>query len=299
MRVAAVDLGTNTARLLVVDVVDGVITELVRSVEIVGLGRGVDATGAISTDALDRLQVTLGRFRSMLDRLHPERVDVIATSAARDASNRDELAAAVRHSLRHEPRVIDGVEEAALAFEGAVGSLGSGGVTLVIDPGGGSTEFVLGAATPTYLTSVDIGSVRLSDRLLPHRPAAPTDVDAARAHVRQLVARVELPDRHDHVIGVAGTFTSLAGIHLDGEEQDPPVHGVPLSVEEVDAMVGRLRVMSVDETAAIPALHPERAPVILAGAIIVSESLRHVGAEHVVVSEADSLDGMVRRISRV
>jgi exopolyphosphatase/guanosine-5'-triphosphate,3'-diphosphate pyrophosphatase len=300
VRVAAVDIGTNTVRLLIADVEPERLSPVARSVDVVGLGVGVDATGSISGAALDRLADVLVRYRATVAAGGADRIRAIATSAARDAANRDQLSAVVSSNLGIDLDVIDGEEEARLAFSGAAHGVGGSGPRLVIDPGGGSTEFVFGDRAPEYLVSVDIGSVRLTDRLLPSRPAAAAEIDAARDHVSELFAAVRLPAAPDIVIGVAGTYTSLAAIHLGSEVYQPDqVHQSVLTLDELDSLVQRLSRLTVEETEAIPSLDPARAPVILAGAVVAAEALRCARQDRITVSESDSLEGIVLDLSRV
>lgn len=295
MRVGAIDIGTNTVRLLVADVVDGVVHELAREVEVVGLGAGVDRTRQISEESLERAASALERFAGIMRPFAPERARAIATSATRDAHNRDAVLDRLEAASGVRPDVIGGDEEATLSFVGA--TLGRNESCLVIDPGGGSTEFVFGTEAPEYALSVDIGSVRLTDRCLPDHPASAEDLTAAREHAAGLFAAVTAPGRADTVVGVAGTFTTLATLHR-GAPASSRVDGTVLTVQMVDELVDRLGGLTVEETAALPSLDPRRAPVILGGAIVVSEALRRVDASEVVVSERDSLDGIALGLSR-
>lgn len=299
MRVAAVDLGTNTLRLLIADVIDGAVIDVARNVDVVGLGLGVDETGLIADASLERASDVLAGYGLLIAEAGANRVRAVATSAARDASNRAELVDRVERAIGHSLEIITGAEEAHLAFGGAVLDEGRIETSLVIDPGGGSTEFVLGTDSPEYVISVDIGSVRLTDRLLARRPAPPEEVDAARRHVASLFESVDLPRPAHTVIGVAGTFTSLAAIHLDLPVYDRnAVHRTRLSAAEFEDLVERLSRLTEAETAAIPSMDPKRAPVILSGAVIVAEAVALVGAAEVVVSESDSLDGIALQLSR-
>lgn len=284
MTVAAVDIGSNTVRLLVAD--DG--GERVRRVDVVGLGRGVDTTRSFSPEAMERALAVLADYGAEIARHGAERLRAVATSASRDAANSAGFLDRVAGVLGVRPEVISGEEEAALSYAGAIRALPGSGTALVIDPGGGSTEFVsaIGAV------SVDIGSVRLGDRLLPDRPASPAQVIAAADHVRDLFAPLDLP-RPDRVIGVAGTFTSLAAIalRLDRYDRDR-VHGTVLTIDDLDELVVSLAVLSLSDTAAIPSLDPKRAPVMLPGAIIAAAAVRRTGLSEVIVSEADLLDAI-------
>jgi exopolyphosphatase/guanosine-5'-triphosphate,3'-diphosphate pyrophosphatase len=206
----AVDIGTNTVRLLIRD---GEV-ELERRILIVGLGVGVDATGVLAPEAMERAAVVLAEYGALLDRHGAVQRRAVATSACRDAANSEEFLDRVATLIGVRPEVIPGEEEAVLSFRGATGAVPGGGSTLVIDPGGGSTEFVYGTDSVEYARSIDIGSVRLNDRMPAGRPASAAVVGAARAAVREELAAVRLPGIPQRIIGVGGTYTSLAAIHL-------------------------------------------------------------------------------------
>jgi exopolyphosphatase/guanosine-5'-triphosphate,3'-diphosphate pyrophosphatase len=256
VKVAAVDIGTNSMRLLVVHLIGGGLAELGRYERVTGLGRGVDATGELSEEAMDRTLLALSEFGGRMREMGVERRRAVATSASRDARNREMFFDRAELALGVRPEVISGDEEAALAFGGATSRTGEPAPHLVIDIGGGSTEFV----TIEGGRSFDVGSVRLTDRVLTARPAPPGQVGASRA----LVAEMFLPVTPfvGSVIGVAGTWTSLARIH----------HGdsnlVRLSLADITGLVERLSGLTEEQTAALPGLDPARAPVILAGAVI-------------------------------
>lgn len=299
MRVAGIDIGTNTVRMLVSDVIGDAIIDIARRSDVVGLGRGLETTGRISTEAMVRLEETLHEFAAVLSVTVPDLLRVVATAASRDAENADDLSELVRSAFGAPPHIISGDDEAALSFAGARWGSDSPGPYLVIDPGGGSTEFVYGAEGPEYAASIDIGSIRLTDRLLPDRPAGAESVAAASAHVADLFRSVVLPGRPAVVIGVAGTFRSLAAVHLAlGYYDRNMTHGVVLSQADLDGLVERFAVLSVEETEAIPCLAPQRAPVILAGAIVAAEAVRIVGSESVTVSKTGILQGIVLDLAR-
>lgn len=288
MSTGAVDIGTNTVRLLIRDGD----AELERRVVIVGLGVGVEATGRLSAEAMERAATVLAEYGSLLDRHGATRRRAVATSACRDAANSGEFLARVAALIGVRPEVIPGEEEAALSFRGAARAVPGGGPTLVIDPGGGSTEFVYGTEFVEYARSVDIGSVRLNDRMPSGRPAPSRVVAAAREAVQEELAAIHLPGIPQRIIGVAGTYTSLAAIHLGLAKYDRKrVHGATLSVAAIDAMVERFAGLTLEETAALPSMDPKRAPVMLSGAILAAEAVR-VGGEEVIVSEYDLLDAL-------
>lgn len=262
-------------RLLLVQQVGSGLVELGRFERVTGLGRGVDAAGLLSEEAMDRTLLALAEFGARMNEARVDRRRAVATSASRDATNsgvffdRAELALGVR------PELISGEEEARLAFAGA--SREHPEPLLVIDIGGGSTEFV----THTGGTSYEIGSVRLTDRLLAARPVAEAVLTSARAMVTEALQGVT--PFSGSVVGVAGTWTSLGAM----EESER------LSQTAVTAWVERLAAMSLEETAGIPGLDPARAPVMLGGAIVAEVAMKAVGAEEVAVSHHDLLDGVI------
>ncbi len=297
MRVASIDIGTNTIRLLVADVVDGAVVPRERRAAVVGLGRGVDATGRISADAIGRAVARLTEYRDAAGEV--DRLGVVATSATRDAVNRDEFTSRAEAALGVPVRVITGADEAALSFRGAVAGVPGPGPTLVVDPGGGSTEFVLGDSEPADAVSVDIGSVRLTERLLPERPAAADRVAAASSAAAAMFAEVHLPGTPARALGVAGTYTALAAIHLGLDRYDgAAVHGTVMTVADLDRLVAMLAPLTLGETEAIPSLEEGRAPVLLGGAIVATEAARWCGLDTITVSEADLLDGLALSLSR-
>ena len=287
------DIGTNTVRLLVAETAAGEIVDVERAVEIVGLGRGVDANRLLDPDRVRVALAILRDYGARASALGAERLRAVATSATRDAEDGLEFLEQAAEALGHRVEVITGIDEAALAFHGAIRGLPPAR-SLVIDPGGGSTEFVLGREEPVYSVSIDVGSVRLTERLLPERPTTPGRVAEVAGEVAEMFGLVRLPSRPDRVIGVAGTFTSLAAISLGLDEYDADVvHGSMLSLEALDRLVAHLSTLSVEETASIPSLDPRRAPVLLGGAIVAREALRVSGHGEALVSERDLLDGIV------
>ena len=295
MRVAAVDIGTNTVRLLIVDRdrVTNRSTLVHRRSVVTRLGEDVDRRRRLDHAAIERVLAVLRSYRATIDSQGVEATGAVATSAVRDAANGEQFLEAAERDLGVRPRLISGRAEARLSFLGVRSGLDIESPMLVIDPGGGSTEFVVGDSEPDYAVSVDIGSVRLTERHLVKRPAAMGDLDGARADLDRLLNAVELPVTPRAVVGVGGTFTSLAAILLDLPEYDSvAVHGASFPVEAFDEIAARLAGLTVAETAAIPSLDPARAPVLLGGAMVAARALRHVGASRAVVSEADILDGI-------
>lgn len=293
MKVGAVDIGTNSMRLLVAEVERGTIEWLDRRTTVTGLGRGVDASGRLEPEAMARTIEVLAGYGAAMSQAGVEARRAVATSATRDAENRDEFLDGAEAALGCRPDVINGAEEAALAFRGATRELSESAPYVVIDIGGGSTEFVFGVDEPSYRISLDIGSVRLTDRILSDRPARPDQIAAAENLAAELFSAVALPDEPGVVAGVAGTFTSLSAISQDLPAYDPGrVHGSILTATRLAELSLYLSLLTVAETASIPSLDPARAPVILAGAIIAEQAVRRCGAPQVVVSEHDLLDGV-------
>jgi exopolyphosphatase/guanosine-5'-triphosphate,3'-diphosphate pyrophosphatase len=294
VRVGAVDIGTNTARLLIADVGnDGSVAWVDRRVRVTGLGKGVDASGRLDANTVDTTVATLAAYGGLLRHHEVEAMDAVATSATRDAANRDSFLDRAGLALGARPRVVSGEEEAALSFAGVTHCLDAPSPHLVIDPGGGSTEFVLGTSVPEYVVSIDIGSVRLTDRCLPRHPAPADDLDAAATEARRLFAEVALPERPGTAVGVGGTFTALAAIAMDLDDYDPArVHRTDLTEHDLERLVARLAAMTIPEVAPIRSLGPDRAPVLLGGAVVAREAVRVAATGAVVVSENDLLVGL-------
>lgn len=290
MRLAAVDIGTNTVRLLAIDVIDGTHHEVARVATVVGLGVGVEATGRLDREAMDRALSALSEFTPFV--AASSRCSVIATAASRDAANREIFFDQVESILGHRPSLITGEREAAFSFAGATSGRG-GGPFLVVDIGGGSTELVAGSTHPEASISVQMGSVRLTERARLEVPANGEAVARAAAEASQ--ALVAAPDMaFEQTIAVAGTFTSLAALSLELETYDSDaVHGFRLEATEIDRLVELLASLSLSETQALPTMEPRRAPYILAGAIVAQQVARRFGLDEFVVSERDLLDGVV------
>ena len=297
MRVAAIDCGTNSIRLLVADVAGGALVDIERLMEIVRLGEGVDRTGAFSQAALVRTFAACDRYAEVIARAGAERVRFVATSASRDVSNRAAFVEGVVDRLGISPDVISGDEEAHLSFTGAVRGLADArSPRLVVDIGGGSTEFVMGDAAPTHALSVDIGCVRMTERCLRSDPPTSDEVAAATRDIDAAIERAlaVVPGRDaSSLIGVAGSVTTVAAIALGLPAYDPDVlHGSVISAVEVERVTDRLLGMSRAERAALPVMHPGRVDVIGGGALILRQILRRTGHASVLVSEHDILDGI-------
>ncbi len=298
-RVAALDIGTNTARMLVADVAGpGLLQPRVAWLDhrstVTHLGQAVDRTGELQTEAIDRTVAVLRRYGDAIRSWECEAVRAVATSATRDAANRDVFLDRAELAIGARPEVIDGAAEAALSFAGSTGGLDAPPPFLVVDPGGGSTEFVAGHDVPDRVVSVDIGSVRLTERALPDKPATVAQLAAARHHVDELLAtHVSIAAGGATVVGVGGTYTALAAIHRGLEVYDSDVvHGTEVSLAALHELADRLATLTLAEIAAIPSLDPARAPVLLGGAVVAERALRHLGAGAITVSERDILDGI-------
>jgi exopolyphosphatase/guanosine-5'-triphosphate,3'-diphosphate pyrophosphatase len=296
MRVAAIDCGTNSIRLLVADVVDNRLLDVRRRMEIVRLGQGVDRTGRIDREALRRTLTTLQSYAAEIEQLDVERVRMVATSATRDASNRNAFVAGVREILGIEPEIITGDEEAALSFIGATRELATGSPFLVVDIGGGSTEFVLGATAVIASVSVDIGCVRLTERHLRDDPPTEQQVAAAAADVDsglEAVWAVVPVGEARTLVGLAGSVTTVAAMALELPAYDEDrIHHARVSQMDVIRVSERLLAMSHHERAKLPFMHPGRVDVIAAGALLLARLMRRFKFPEVLVSEHDILDGI-------
>lgn len=300
-RVAAVDCGTNSIRLLITEQQDDQWVELDRQLQIVRLGQGVDATGEFHPDALARTLVAVDSYAAAVRDwgVPPERIRFVATSAARDAQNSEEFFAGVEQRLGVRPEIISGDEEARLSFEGALSGVGGDPPVLVMDIGGGSTELVLGGQQGVeFACSLDIGSVRITERFWTADPPATADVAAASAHIDGLLDDCDLDTSRVRTwIGVAGTATSLAAIHLGLPAYDRDrVHAATLSGDRLRALSEEFLASSAATLRQYPSLHPQRADVIAAGSLIASRLSARMPELALVVSESDILDGIARAI---
>ena len=296
MRVAVVDLGTNTTRLLVADVVDGRVDEVLRRTEITRLGEGVDERRRLLPLPIARVRNVLADYRRELESLGAERTLAIATSAIRDAENGEAFLGEVEWSYGFTTRLLSGEEEGLLTFRGATSGRTLFEETLVVDLGGGSTELVAGDEDGVrFHDSLDMGAVRLTERFLAADPPEQPELDDCAHAVRSLLAE-RVPDdvraRVARAIGVAGTTTTLAALDLGLTEYDRDrVDGHRLAREAIDEQLGRLAALPLAERRGVPALEPERAPVIVAGAVILREVVDYFGLREIEVSERDILDG--------
>jgi exopolyphosphatase/guanosine-5'-triphosphate,3'-diphosphate pyrophosphatase len=303
-RVAAIDCGTNSIRLLVADAPsDGsALVDVVRRMEIVRLGQGVDRTGRLDPQAIERTRVALHDYAAQIKELGAERVRMVATSATRDASNAADFHDMVVSTLGVTPEVITGDEEARLSFLGATRGLPSDAEPpyLVVDIGGGSTEFVLGATTAEHAMSVDIGCVRMTERHLVGDPPPAEQIAGAEADIGAAVDRaLAVVPAHQArtLVGLAGSVTTVAALALRLPTYDPvAIHHSRIPYADVAAVTARLLSLTHDERLALPPMHPGRADVIGAGALVLRVVMEKVGADSVVVSEHDILDGIAESI---
>jgi exopolyphosphatase/guanosine-5'-triphosphate,3'-diphosphate pyrophosphatase len=298
-RVGVVDLGTNSIRLLVASVGPSEgqgLEEFARDMVITRIGEGIDRTGRIDPEALARTVDVLERYCRRARALHAERIRVSATAAVREASNREELEASVRTHAGSELEVITGDREAALSFLGATNGLDAPAPFLVLDIGGGSTEFAVGTKQPDASISTPMGSVRLTERLIRTEPPSQDELGAIRQAVHGILDDVDgsVPVRTARtLVAVAGTPTTIQAISLGLAFYDPEaIHRSWLSAGEAERVLDELARMTTDERSGIPVMAPGRADVIVAGAVILVEVMRRFGFERALVSETDILDGL-------
>ena len=300
-RVVVVDVGSNSTRLFLCEGVGpgGPFGERITTVT--GLRRGAAADGAVAHDALNRLDDCLALYAQRIADFAPDApVVAIGTSAVRDAPNREAISGLVTERLGTDLRVIDGPQEAELSYVGARLAVDGDGAVLVLDIGGGSTELVRGDASgPTAAVSLDIGAVRFTEAFLHDDPPTPEQVVALRREVADLVVpALAALGGPAPMVGVAGTMTTIAAI-AHGEYDPAVVHGMVLAADEIDAITEQLAGVPLEERREIPGLHPDRAPVIVAGALIAGTVLGAAFAPEIAVSERDLLDGAVLRLAGV
>ncbi|MGN6472741.1 MAG: Ppx/GppA phosphatase family protein [Mycobacteriales bacterium] len=300
-RVAALDCGTNSLRLLVADVDGTSLSDVVRRMEIVRLGQGVDRSGRLAPEALTRTFAVLDDYADQIRRLGADAVRMVATSATRDASNRDEFVTGVQDRLGVEPEVVTGEEEAALSFAGATTELRDEAELatpyLVVDIGGGSTEFVVGdGGGPIAARSVDVGCVRMTERHLADDPPTAAQVGAARKDIVAAIdsVRSAVPvDEARTLIGLAGSVTTVVALALGLTTYDPDrIHHARVGAAEVHRITEALLAASKTERAAMPVMHPGRVDVIGGGALVLDTIMTECRFGDVVASEHDILDGI-------
>jgi exopolyphosphatase/guanosine-5'-triphosphate,3'-diphosphate pyrophosphatase len=296
VHVAVVDIGSNSTRLLVADVRDGAVTELDRRTAVTRLGEGVDASGRLGDTPQERVFATLAEYAEAIERHRCERRVAVMTSAVRDAANGAEFAAAVRERFGLDARILTGDDEARLTYLGATAGRDDEAPRLVIDIGGGSTELVVGVRDRVqFHVSTQAGVVRHTERHLASDPPRPEELEALAADVRG-VLEAAVPDPASlgarASVAVAGTATSCAAIDLELDPYDPgQVEGHVMSLDRLGGLLSRLSSMPLAERRTIPGLHPDRAPTIVAGVVILALVLRHFGLDATEVSEHDILWG--------
>jgi exopolyphosphatase / guanosine-5'-triphosphate,3'-diphosphate pyrophosphatase len=299
-RVAAIDCGTNSIRLLIAEGGPVGLSDVHREMRVVRLGEGVDETGRLAPAAIERTRLALVDYAERIRSLGATDVRMVATSASRDAANADEFRATVQQTLGVEPEVISGLAEAELSFAGAVAGLpGVADPLLLADIGGGSTELVLGVPVPAEVTaaySMDVGCVRMTERHLHDDPPTEAQVQAALADLRGALqaAVADVPvGKAAAFVGVAGTVTTIAALALDLPAYDPDaIHGSVIDYQQVAEVTDRLLRMPRSERAALPVMHPGRVDVIGGGALVLRTVMDFAGVREVIASEHDILDGI-------
>ena len=296
LRVAVVDIGTNSTRLLIGDVSGTSVTEIERRTTVTNMGRGVDHSGLICSDAVDDVCTVIGDYKSRYEEMGAERVMTIATSAVRDAVNGEAFIAELRERFGLDARLLTGEEEANLTYLGATAHRPDEGATLVFDIGGGSTELIVGSGTKVgFHTSLQAGTIRQSERHLTSDPPDPHELEDLADEIRNLIDRAIAADpqaKASRAIAVAGTPTSLAAIDQGLEPYDPGrVHGYHLGMKRIQRMLSRLSSLPLAERLRVPGLHPGRAPTIVAGTVILVQVMRAFKIKEIEVSELDILHG--------
>jgi exopolyphosphatase/guanosine-5'-triphosphate,3'-diphosphate pyrophosphatase len=292
-RVAVIDVGTNSTRLLVADV-DGGVAPVERRSTVTRLGRGVDLSGRLATEAIEDVCAAIGDYVGILQELEAETVEVIATSAVRDADNGSAFVAELRERFALSARVLDGEEEARLTYLGATSEALPSEPTLVVDIGGGSTELIVGEGSEiSFHDSLQAGVVRHSERCISSDPPTAEQLEALATDVRGLIQdSVDAGVEARRGIAVAGTPTSLAAVAMELEPYDPSrVHGHVLALPSIQVILSRLASLPLAERVEVPGLHPDRAPTIVAGVVILVETMRAFDLERITVSEHDILYG--------
>ena len=296
-QVAVIDCGTNSIRLLIAETSGSTIKEVIRTMEIVRLGQGVDENKAFHPDAINRTLLAVKSFKEIIDRNNVDKIRFCATSATRDASNRNIFIDGVRDILNIQVEVIPGEEEAALSFTGATYQLDQGsGPFLVVDIGGGSTEFVYGDKKVISAKSVNIGCVRMSERHLINQPPTMGQIASAIVDIDIAItqAAVSVPiNSAKSLIAVAGTATTVAAAALDLSKYDRDlIHLAKISADKVHKVAQMFQSMNKSEISALPYMHEGRVDVITAGSLVLSRVMAATGATEFVASETDILDGM-------
>jgi exopolyphosphatase/guanosine-5'-triphosphate,3'-diphosphate pyrophosphatase len=293
-RVAVIDVGTNSARLLVADVADGKVSPVERRSRVTRLGRGVDLSGRLSAEAIEDACAAIGDYVTAYKEFGAESIVAIATSAVRDAENGSAFVAELRERFALSARVLDGEEEARLTYLGATSEHTPTAPTLVVDIGGGSTELIVGTGTEiSFHASLQAGVVRHSERHVSTDPPTAVELESLATDVRGLIEGALAGGVEASAgIAVAGTPTSLAAVEMALEPYDPArVHGHPLSLPSIQRMLSQLASTPLAQRVEIPGMHPDRAPTIVAGVVILVETMRAFGLDQIEVSEHDILYG--------
>jgi exopolyphosphatase/guanosine-5'-triphosphate,3'-diphosphate pyrophosphatase len=296
MRVGVIDIGTNSTRLLIADVQGACVEEVERRTTVTNMGRGVDHTGMICSDAVDDVCSVIADYKARYEEMGAERVMAIATSAVRDAVNGEAFIAELRERFDLDASLLTGEEEAHLTYLGATSQRPEEEATLVFDIGGGSTELIVGSGNRVgFHTSLQAGTIRQSERHLTSDPPDPHELEDLAADIRNLIDRAIAAQPNGkpvHAIAVAGTPTSLAAIDQELEPYDPGrVHGYHLGMKRIQRMLSRLSALPLAERLRVPGLHPGRAPTIVAGTVILVQVMRAFGLQEIEVSELDILHG--------
>jgi exopolyphosphatase / guanosine-5'-triphosphate,3'-diphosphate pyrophosphatase len=296
MRVAVVDIGSNSTRLLIADVDHPGVYEVERRTTVTNMGRGVDHTGMLCSDAVEDVCRVIADYKACYEEMGANRVMAIATSAVRDATNGEAFIAELRERFDLDARMLTGEEEAHLTYLGATAHRPAADPTLVFDIGGGSTELIVGTGGEVgFHTSLQAGTIRQSERHLTSDPPDPHELEDLAADIRNLIGRAtegQRESRPSRAIAVAGTPTSLAAIDQGLEPYDPGrVHGYHLGLERIQRMLSRLSSLPLAERLRVPGLHPGRAPTIVAGTVILVQVMRAFGLQEIEVSELDILQG--------
>lgn len=301
-RVAVIDIGTNSTRLLVADVTDGRVSEVERRTRVTRLGRGVDYSRQLSADAIEEVCQTVGEYVAFLDDLGAETASVIATSAVRDAENGSAFVAELRERFALNAQVIDGDEEARLTYLGCVSERTGDECLLVVDIGGGSTEMVIGTGDDVHFrSSLQAGVVRHTERLLVNDPPTAAELEELSSDIHKLLAEALSGQdlRIDGAVAVAGTPSSLAAMDLELDPYDPlAVEGHVLKLKTIQFWLSRLASIPVEDRKLVVGLHPDRARAIVAGVVILIEIMRAFGLEQIECSEHDILYGGAIKAAR-
>jgi exopolyphosphatase/guanosine-5'-triphosphate,3'-diphosphate pyrophosphatase len=296
---AVIDIGTNSIRMLLAEVKDGEIKNSTKVLEMTRIGKGVNKTKRLSDDAMDRSIDALRKFKDLAIDYGASEIKAIATSAVRDALNKDEFITRVKEELGMEIDVISGEKEAELGFAGVIyGNMSKSQDILVIDIGGGSTEFIIGVGNEIkYRTSIDVGAVRMTDKHISTDPISDDEFNNLAQDIEKILRDVIVKIKEyniEEVFGIGGTVTTLAAIdqNLDMYDRNK-VHNYKLKTYEIEDMIDRFKSLNNDARKKIRGLQPKRADIILAGSIILYEILKALGVEQIIISDYDNLEGYI------